>query len=337
MPNTSLIFYYFCIMNLKVSVISKREELPAMTCRNFFHSTEFFHIIAATPGHTSLMAVACDEEGRVAAHLLAIVRRRGSLMPPYLFTQGRIYGVGEYEEDIDPETTFPLLLDAITRRFRRKLCLYAEFSNLPNKMFGYRYFRQLGYFPVSWQEVHNSLHSKEPRERLSEHRQQLIDRLRKAGIVTREINNDEELQAVYDLFHRANRFTPRNFIPPMKFFSGCNVSEHVKIYATFSDEHIIGACASVSTEGNAWLWYVAAERMNRHSKRPALMTIWHAIEQANAEGLRHFYFMDAGLPFRKSKYREFILGFGGKPVAKYRWFRFSFSWLNKLLAWLYRE
>ena len=144
MPNTSLIFYYFCIMNLKVSVISKSEELPAMTCRNFFHSTEFFHIIAATPGHTPLMAVACDEEGRVAAHLLAIVRRRGSLMPPYLFTQGRIYGVGEYEEDVDPETTFPLLLDAITRRFRRKLCLYAEFSNLPNKMFGYRHFRQLG-------------------------------------------------------------------------------------------------------------------------------------------------------------------------------------------------
>ena len=82
MPNTSLIFYYFCIMNLKVSVISKSEELPAMTCRNFFHSTEFFHIIAATPGHTPLMAVACDEEGRVAAvhSCLLICSRRAVSM-----------------------------------------------------------------------------------------------------------------------------------------------------------------------------------------------------------------------------------------------------------------
>ncbi|MCI6550209.1 MAG: GNAT family N-acetyltransferase, partial [Prevotella sp.] len=32
-----------------------------------------------------------------------------------------------------------------------------------------------------------------------------------------------------------------------------------------------------------------------------------------------------------------ILSFGGKPVAKYRWFRFSIGWINRILTWIYKE
>ncbi len=47
--------------------------------------------------------------------------------------------------------------------------------------------------------------------------------------------------------------------------------------------------------------------------------------------------MDVGLPFRHNRYRDFILSFGGKEVSTYRWFRFSFSWLNRVIGWFYRE
>ena len=47
--------------------------------------------------------VVAEDNGRVVAHMLATLRRRGSLIPPYLFTQGRIYGEGEYDEDINKE------------------------------------------------------------------------------------------------------------------------------------------------------------------------------------------------------------------------------------------
>jgi alpha-glucosidase len=58
---------------------------------------------------------------------------------------------------------------------------------------------------------------------------------------------------------------------------------------------------------------------------------------ANTDGILHFYFMDVGLPFRRHTQCEFILSFGGKPVGTYRWFNFTFGWLNKIVSWFYRE
>ena len=141
-------------MNLTVSIISKSEELPYMECRDFFHSIKMFRIAEKTPGFTPFMAIAQREDGSVAAHLLATIRRRGSWIPPYLFTQGRIYGEGEYDADINKDETFGMMLDAITTKFVRRLCLYVEFSNMSQKMFGYRHFRRNKYFPINWQEVH---------------------------------------------------------------------------------------------------------------------------------------------------------------------------------------
>ena len=47
--------------------------------------------------------------------------------------------------------------------------------------------------------------------------------------------------------------------------------------------------------------------------------------------------MDVGLPFKRNRFREFILGFGGKPVSVYRWFRCNVRWINRVLSWLYRD
>lgn len=61
-----------------------------------------------------------------------------------------------------------MMLKAVTQKFNHKLCLYIEFSDISNKMFAYRHFRQNGYFPIPWQEIHNSLHSLPPEKRISE-------------------------------------------------------------------------------------------------------------------------------------------------------------------------
>lgn len=124
------------------------EKLPHLNSRNFFHSPELFHIIEKTPGQKPYMVVATNAKGQVVGHVLAIIRRRGSLLPPMLYTQGRVFGEGEYADDVDQEEVFGVLLRALTRKLRRKLCFYIEFSHLSRKMFGYRYFRQNTYFPV---------------------------------------------------------------------------------------------------------------------------------------------------------------------------------------------
>lgn len=81
----------------------------------------------------------------IVGHMLVMLRRRGSLFPPYLFTQGRVYGEGEYASNCDREAIFNMMLKHIVRKLRRDLCLYIEFSDLSSKMFGYGKFRVNGF------------------------------------------------------------------------------------------------------------------------------------------------------------------------------------------------
>ena len=46
-------------------------------------------------------------------------------------------------------------------------------------------------------------------------------------------------------------------------------------------------------------------------------------------------FINAGLPFKKYGYRDFILRFGGKQMSSRRWFKVRWKWLNRLLIRLY--
>lgn len=79
------------------------------------------------------MVIAYDKEN-IVAHMLVMLRRRGSLFPPYLFTQGRAYGEGEYSPDCNnKEEIFGEMLKSITRELRKALCLYIEFSDLSTK------------------------------------------------------------------------------------------------------------------------------------------------------------------------------------------------------------
>jgi hypothetical protein len=323
------------LMTCNITLYTSGEELPAMRCYNFFHSIELFHIIEHTPGQWPIMAVATDEAGRVVGHLMAIIRRRGSWMPPYLYTQGRIYGEGEYADDVDSEEIFGLLLKAVTRKMRHRLCFYIEVSDLSRKMFGYRYFRQNTYFAVSWQQVHNSLHSRAPRDRLSEKTLERLAASKSAGLVTREAASEAEVRAFHRLLKRFYKHKVSHLIPPVELFLQLFGSKRARISVTLVRGKVIGGCAVVFSEGNACLWYAASQRKRYQHLHPNLCTIWESIIWSWQHNYAHFRFLDAGLPFPRNPHRDFILTFGGKPMGTYRWFRFSIGWANRLLAHIY--
>lgn len=319
-----------------VRLYTTGEELPDMTSNNFFHSPELFHIIEKTPGQTPFMAVATDDDNQIVGHLLAVVRRRGSLIPPYLFTQGRVYGEGEYADDAHSEEIFGLLLAAITRKMRRRLCLYTEFSDLSRKMFGYRYFRQNAFVPVSWQEVRNSLHSKAPSDRVTEKMRERIAHVYSLGVETREARTEQEVRQFHRLLRRFVKFKIRHLPPSEELFLELHKSARIRIFITLYKQKIIGGCVCAFSQGNACLWYIASKRKSYPHLHPNMMTIWHAMNWAWENHYAHFCFLDAGLPYPRNPHREFILSFGGKPLATYRWFRFSGGWFNRLISWFYQ-
>lgn len=323
--------------DVSIEIITHSEDLPpALPGNKFFHSAEFFRIAEKTKGQSPYMVVA-RRGGVVVACLLALLRRRGSLIPPYLFSQGRIYGEGCYADNEHREELFQLMLQAITRKLRHKLCMYIEFSDLSTKMFSYKHFRAEGYFPVRWMEIHNSLHSMPPEDRLSDKMLARIEKASKMDTVTKEVTDFDEFRAFYKLLHAFYRFKVRRYLPPERQFFEFYQSGNCQLQVTEHNGKVIGGSATVNSGGNTYLWFMASRRKSYHHLHPETLTVWNALKSAYEQGSRHFYFMDVGLPYQKNLFREFILSFGGKPVGTYRWFRFTFSWMNRILSLIYKE
>lgn len=321
---------------LKVNFITRADQLPATTDDHFFHSRQLFELCRATPRHKPYMVTVETADGHVVARMLAIVRYRASWFPPYLYSHCRVLGEGVYDDSYPREALFGIMLDALREKLQNRV-LYIEVSNVSQKMFAYKEFRQAGFFPVHWLSIHNSLHSRTPEERITEKRLKRIQKAYQRGLTTEEVYSQEDFNLFSRLLRRHNFLKPKRFIPDDAFFQGILEGGNGRLFITKYKGHVIGCSACVYSENNAYLWYAAFRRKSYAFLHPDILTVWHVIKDAHTRGYDHIFFMDTGLPFSKSRYRDFILSFGGKPVSTFRWFRFSIGWLNRIASWIYHD
>ena len=323
--------------DVKVRIILHRNELPRLDDSNFFHSSQLFEVAAETPRQKPYMVVAEAADGTVLGQLLGIVRYRASYFPPYFYMHCRVLGEGVYSVPSSEQSAlFGRMLEALRRRLSRRV-LYIEVSNLRQKMFGYREFRQLRFFPVHWMSIYNSLHSRTPEERISERMQHRIDTAYERGVTTTEVETAEDFSAFSRLLRHHNWFKPKRYIPDDAFFRRILERQAGRLYVTKLHGHVIGCSAVVYSGRNAYLWYSAFRRKSYAWVHPDVLTIWHAIKDSHRRGYDHIFFLDVGLPFSRNPFREFILSFGGKPASTYRWFHCNIGWVNRLLSWIYRD
>ncbi len=324
-------------MEAKISIIRKSADLPELVAGQFFHSAEYFRMVEATPGSMPLMAVAREADGSVVGQMSAVLYRRGSLIPPYLFSQGVIVGEGCYADDATRRKLFPQMLAAMTHALQRRLCLYIEFIEPSSKMFGYRAFRHEGYFPISWMHIHNSLHSKAPEERLSEKMLRRLHIIGNSGLTVSETRSDDEVDQVARLLKAHYRLRPWRLMPKKELLRQLGRSGNGRVLATWWRGRLIGGSVMVYSGRTAYLWHLAARDKSHPLLHPRQMTMWESIKRAHDDGMDHIIFLNVGLPFRANRWREFILSFGGKSVGTYRWFRFNLRWLNKILTYIAKE
>jgi hypothetical protein len=325
-----------------IEVITTGGVLPALDDSNFFHSSQLFQLVAHTPRQKPYMVVARRrDDGTLAAHMLGVVRQRGSWFPPYLYRHCRLLGEGVYSPSVTSVSgarseLFRLMLQTLRRRLGNRV-LYIEVSNVSQKMFAYREFRQEAFFPVRWMSIHNSLHSHAPEERIGERMMQRIQQAYERGVVTDEVKHEADFTAFLKLLRRHNILKPKRYIPHDDFFRDIHQKGYGRLYVTKLRNHVIGCAVVVNSGDNAYLWYSAFRRKSYAFVHPDLLTIWHVLKDAHEKGSQHVFFLDVGLPFKQNSFRDFILSFGGKPVSTYRWFRFSIRWMNALGSWLFRD
>ena len=263
------------------------------------------------------MVVCSDESGKVVSNMLAVVRYRTSFIPPFFFMHCRIMGEGSYtKSEYRRDDLFGEMLAAITHKLN-KTTLYIEVSDISQKMFAYKQFRQSNYFPVKWMTIHNSLHSKTPEERISEKMMKRIENAYAKGVTSETVETEKDLRDFNKLLRQHHWFKPKRYIPESSYFTKLKETHRCQLFVTKYHNHVIGCSACVYGNEDAFLWYSAFRRKTYLTLHPDAVTIWHAIKYAHEKGYQHINFLDVGLPFHKNPFREFILRFGGKPVTTY--------------------
>ena len=114
------------------------------------------------------------------------------------------------------------------------------------------------------------------------------------------------------------------------------IVETARIFLVKYNQKVIGGAFCLFSGESAYLCFSGGMNKTYPLLSPNAMAVWAAITYAFQRKYMHFEFVDAGLPFQKMGYRNFILSFGGKQVSTRRWFRFRWNWLNSLLIKLYR-
>ena len=313
--------------------------LPPLAGKLLPHSSELFHIYEQTLGYNPILIVASIDEQPVAK-LLGVVRQSVRLFPPSIIKRCEVYGVGEYfDENLNQEDLFGQMLEHLTQEALKESFLI-EFRNLSSALFGYKYFRRNNYFAINWLRIHNSLHSLDPEERLdASHRRKIKHALQRGAYIC-PAESQEDMNTFLRMLKRNYSAKIRKHFPDLHLFQLLTRQhpdkEIAKIFLVKYKEKIIGGSFCMFSGENALLCFSGGMRKTYALLHPNLLAIWAGIRYAHEHGYRHFEFADTGLPFKRTGYRHFILNFGGKQTGTRRWFRFRWSWLNRLIGWFYR-
>ncbi len=338
-------------MKYKLIAYRKSEDIPPRPEKDIFHSATLFKVYEQTSGYHPVL-IEVSDNGIPLARLLAVVRKSVRLFPPSIIKRCEVYGFGEYflEQgtsggNAEPggyadtkDIVFDQMLTFLTRHLLKK-CFLIEFRNLDNALFAYNSFRKNGYFPVNWLRIHNSLHSKPPYERLSGSRRRQIALALKSGVTVQTATTEEEVRALGRLLKRNYASKIRKHFPGLSFFPQLLKQERDKetgkIFVVKYKGRIIGGSVCLYSNENAYLLFSGGLRKSYPKQYPGVLAVWAALTYAYEQGYKHMEFMDVGLPFNRHGYRDFLLRFGGAQYSTRRWFRFRWSWLNKLLTYLY--
>lgn len=329
-------------MAIKLTTYHHSKDIPELPGNNTFHSKELFVVYENTKGYTPIMIVA-TEGNQVLGKLLATIRKKTtSLALPIFVKKCEVYGSGEYFCDkVKTEMLFGEMLQHLTNEVLRK-CFMIEFRNLGNALVGYKHFKDNKFFAINWLRVRNKLQTNKPIE--SNFSQSRIRQIRKAvsnGAQVIEATTAKEVEQFARMLRRIYSAHIRKHYPSIEFF------QHLKdipvqkgkrtssIYIVKYKHKIIGGSACAYSGENAYLWFSGGMRNTYSSVYPGVLAVWMALKDAKEKGYEHLEFMDVGLPFKRHRYREFILRFGGQQSSTRRWFRFKWKWLNKLFCKLY--
>ena len=249
-----------------------------------------------------------------------------------------VYGTGEYfDSSVPAGAVFREMLSYLTATYRDRSFLI-EFRNLEEPLFGYRHFRANGYFPVRWLRVRNSIHHDRLDKWMSASRRRQIQQGLKNGAVIDVARTREDVYSFFRMLKKYYSSKFSHYLPDVGFFISLfsqSPQELGKIFLVRYKGRIIGGSVCLFSGNDAYLLFSGGMRKSFPLQYPGVLAVWGAMSYARDGGCTHFEFIDAGLPFKRYGFRDFILRFGGRQMSSRRWYRVRWKWLNRLLTRFY--
>lgn len=320
-------------MAYNVKTYYRKEDLPPMEEINFFHSPSSFDWYGNSPTYTPLMLVAFENEEPVAALFAVIVRinrfLRGKLFKRCFVSQQPTF----FRKKLAQIEIFDVLIANLVKEVRNRV-FFIRYENLGNAIFGYKGFRENGFYSVKCINIRNSLQRKRKIwDQLSKTRKNQVNKALKKGIVMEEFSSEENLPELYKLIRNTNNKKVSRRFPPYQYFENffCHYIRPVKgkmLLARYQGKIIGGAILGFEKKETVYCLYYWGKSNRYKLLYPTIFTIYQAMHMSEDKGFQYFDFMDVGFLNKNAGRSRFLLQFGGKQRASRRWYRINWGLLN---------
>ncbi len=321
-------------MQYQIKIYSHKDDLPELTDKRFFHYASSFDWYRDISYYKPLMLVAYLNDKPVGA-MFVLIMRLNRIFKASIFRRCYVSQPPVFYEKMEQSQQiilFNQMVKLLVEKIGRKV-LYIEFRHLGNAVFGYKGFRENGFFSVKWINVCNSLQKKRNVwGQLSSTRKNQFNKARRAGVAVEELQSKEELPEIYKLIEQTRNWQFHHKFPPYEYFK--NFFHYYisngkgKILLTRYKGKVIGGIILGFEKEKVIVLYYWGKVKTYKSLYPTVFTIVSAMQMAEKEGYKYFDFMDSGYLNPKAGKPRFLLQFGGKPRATRRWYRFNWRLFN---------
>lgn len=326
----------------QIEIYTKTDNLPKLLPGSPMHSAEMFGILSRQSNAKPYLFV-CKEQEKEIAHLLVIRHRRFRFIPPGIYTWYSIYGEGVYSTQCvkEREDIFAMFLDELFKLFDFRHT-FIEVRNLSSGSFAYKVLSDREFFPRRCIRIYNSLHSKEPHERLTRAYKAHIRKAEKRGVTYGQATSATDIESGLSLLHKyyiskiRTRLPQKNILRNMLINEKGELSQQIRLFVVRHKSRIIGSSICLYDNDRTYIAYSCGLRKRHPLLYPGIVAIWAAITDAHRRGYAHFEFSETNLLARKSSgYINTVLNFGGKQVSTIRWCHFKWNGINKILRAIY--
>ena len=328
-------------MKYQIETYYNKDNLPDLPDQRFFHFTSSFDWYKNIPYYQPLMFVVY-RDGKPVAAMFALIMRvnrlfQGSVFRRCYVSQQPVFF--EKKTNINKIDIFNMLVKAMLKEIGSKV-FFIEFRNLGDAVFGYKGFRENGFYSIKWINVCNSLQKKRDVWRqLSSTRKNQVNKAKRKGVKVEEITSADILPEIYNLIEKTQSWQVSNRFPPLQYFE--NFFNHYvvegkgKMLLTRYKGKIIGGIILGLEKKRVVVLYYWGKEKSYKTLYPSVLTITAAMQIAEENGYKYFDFMDSGYLNPKAGKPRFLLQFGGKPKATRRWYRFNWKLFNFLAKKIY--